>query len=151
MCNWNRLVPENKFTNFPLKVKNFAQLFTPFCIKKTLEKKLNFLYFFFPFLFSFHYFIIFALTPRPPSRNLEKNLQNLSVARLGPRGASQILWVSKTRTSIAHANVSGLEFADERNEGQEAEAKARAKRRRYKTHITIHFFNFSFLGSWCEI
>lgn len=67
------------------------------------------------------------------------------MARIGPWGASQILWVSETRTSIAHANVSRLEFADECNEGQEAEAKARAKRRRYKTYtnsfncFTNHF------------
>lgn len=130
-------------------MRNFSLLFV---WKKTLEKK-NHISYIFSSHFFFH-FIISQFLRSSPARPLgisKKKLQNLSVARLGPRGASQILWVSKTRTSIAHANVSGLEFADERNEGQEAEAKARAKRRRYKTHITIHFFNFSFLGSWCEI
>lgn len=140
MCNWTRLAREQK-----LPAKKLAQLFTLFVLKNTKKNQISYI-FFFPFLFV-SLFPIFALSlPTRPLGISNKKIENLSVARLGPRGASQILWVSKTRTSIAHANVSGLEFADERNEGQEAEAKARAKRRRYnkKTHITIHFFNFLF-------
>jgi len=99
----------------------------------------QFSYIFLPI--SFHFIVLLIIARGPSLKHTHTQtwtkLKSLSVARLGPWGASQILWVSETRTSIAHANVSRLEFADECNEGQEAEAKARTKRRRYK-HTNSH-------------
>lgn len=75
----------------------------------------------FPF-FSF-FFLFFYTHPIPQKKTstflwgwkYKKTKKNLSVARFGSRGASKILWVSETRTSIAHANVSRLELANECN------------------------------------
>lgn len=71
------------------------------------------------------------------------------VARLGSRGASQILWVSETRTAIAHANVSWLEFADEHYKRKEAEAKARTKRRRYKWKLSNYQISLQMSFVFC--
>lgn len=150
------------------KTRTFAQLNCEKCAtkpKKNIAQFSIFLNKFLIFFFPFFHFIVFylRLNARSLSLSPSENLfhisfsEILSVARLGPRGASQILWVSETRTSIAHANVSWLEFADERNEGQEAEAKARAKRRRYKhtyktyTYIQLFFYSFDFREkTFCE-
>lgn len=84
------------------------------------------------------------------TKNLKKNVElHYKVARLGSRGASQILWVSETRTAIAHANVSWLEFADEHYKRKEAEAKARTKRRRYKWKLSNYQISLQMSFVFC--
>lgn len=54
------------------------------------------------------------------------------VARVGPRGAGQVLWAGKTRTSAAHAAVSWLVIACQCLSWQEEEAQTRPCRRRWR-------------------
>lgn len=76
------------------------------------------------------------------------------VARAGPRGAGQILWVGATRAPAAHAALSGLVVASQRDPRQEEEAQTRPPRRRYPPQIIIiiiinmlllHYFLFWFI------
>lgn len=73
------------------------------------------------------------------------------VARPGPRRAGQVLWHGTTRASAAHAALSGMVVAKQRDPRQEEEAQTRPPRRRYPSQnnkyiILLHLlFIFGFL------